>query len=83
MIIVSVGFLLMLGLAEEALCECSLLPAIPICLGLGMGTAYPIYTIGSASGVEEERHGVRRRHPEHGAAITSWLSVRSEPGFLK
>ena len=58
MVIVSAGFLVMLGLGSQAHYATVLLPATIVCLGLGMGTAYPMYTIGSVTGVDPEHHGV-------------------------
>jgi MFS family permease len=58
LIVVGLGFLFMLGVATEPRYTTVLLPATLVCLGLGMGAAYPIYTIGSLAGVEEERQGV-------------------------
>ena len=35
-----------------------LLPANVVCFGLGMGTAYPVFTIAAVAGVDDERQGI-------------------------
>ena len=47
-----------MGIATEPRYLTVLLPASLVCFGLGMGAAYPVYTIGSVTGVDEERQGV-------------------------
>jgi len=58
MVVVAAGLLFMLGIGTEPAYATTLLPATVICLGLGMGTAYPIYTIGAVTGVPDERQGL-------------------------
>jgi EmrB/QacA subfamily drug resistance transporter len=58
LIVVGLGFLFMLGVAAEPRYTTVLLPATLVSFGLGMGAAYPIYTIASVAGVAEERQGV-------------------------
>ena len=58
MLVVGAGFLFLLGIATEPRYLTALLPATLVCLGLGMGAAYPVFTIAALTGVDEERQGV-------------------------
>jgi EmrB/QacA subfamily drug resistance transporter len=56
--IVAVGFALLLRTDVRTTYEAVLLPASIVCLGLGMGVAYPVFTIGAVSGVSDRQQGV-------------------------
>ena len=58
MLVVGAGFLFLLGIATELRYLTVLLPATLVCFGLGMGAAYPVFTIAALTGVDEERQGV-------------------------
>ena len=58
MVVVSIGFLTMLRVGTTMPYAPVLLPASLLCLGLGMGVAYPAYTIGAVTAVDEARQGV-------------------------
>jgi EmrB/QacA subfamily drug resistance transporter len=58
MALVSAGFAGLLGIAADASYLTTLLPTSIVCLGLGMGIAYPVFTIGAVTGVEDEEQGV-------------------------
>jgi EmrB/QacA subfamily drug resistance transporter len=51
MLVVSVGFALLLWTD-------AVLAAAIVCLGLGMGVAYPVFTVGAVAGVDESEQGV-------------------------
>jgi EmrB/QacA subfamily drug resistance transporter len=55
---VAVGFALLLRTDVRTTYEAVLLPASIVCLGLGMGVAYPVFTIGAVSGVSDRQQGV-------------------------
>jgi MFS family permease len=58
MLLVSAGFAGLLAITVDASYATTLLPANVVCFGLGMGIAYPVFTIGAVSGVEDEEQGV-------------------------
>jgi MFS family permease len=58
MALVSAGFAGLLGIAADASYLTTLLPTSIVCLGLGMGISYPVFTIGAVTGVEDEEQGV-------------------------
>jgi EmrB/QacA subfamily drug resistance transporter len=58
MALVSAGFAVLLGIGVDASYVTTLLPASIVCLGLGMGIAYPVFTIAAVTGVEEAEQGV-------------------------
>jgi EmrB/QacA subfamily drug resistance transporter len=56
--VVAVGFALLLRTDVRTTYEAVLLPASIVCLGLGMGVSYPVFTIGAVSGVSDRQQGV-------------------------
>jgi EmrB/QacA subfamily drug resistance transporter len=56
--VVTIGFLLLLLLHEDTPYWQVLLPAVLIALALGTGVAYPVFTIGGVTGVENEQQGI-------------------------
>jgi MFS family permease len=58
LLLVAVGFALLLWLDPSAGYVTVLLPAVVICFGLGMGIAYPLFTIAAVSGVDAAEQGV-------------------------
>jgi EmrB/QacA subfamily drug resistance transporter len=58
MALVAVGFALLLRTDVHATYEAVMLPASIVCLGLGMGISYPVFTIGAVSGVPDRQQGV-------------------------
>jgi EmrB/QacA subfamily drug resistance transporter len=58
LLVVAAGFGLLLAIGEGTPYYAVLLPAVLVCLGLGMGVAYPAFTIGGVTGVDDERQGV-------------------------
>jgi EmrB/QacA subfamily drug resistance transporter len=58
MTLVAVGFALLLRTDVHATYEAVMLPASIVCLGLGMGISYPVFTIGAVSGVPDRQQGV-------------------------
>ena len=58
LLLVAVGFALLLRLGPGAGYATGLLPAVVVCFGLGMGIAYPVFTIAAVSGVDAAEQGV-------------------------
>lgn len=58
LLVVSAGFAVLLGMTPDAGYPAVMLPASVICLGLGMGVAYPVFTVAAVSGVEDEQQGL-------------------------
>ena len=58
LLLVAVGFALLLLLDPGTGYALSLLPAVVVCFGLGMGIAYPVFTIAAVSGVDPAEQGV-------------------------
>jgi EmrB/QacA subfamily drug resistance transporter len=58
LLLVAAGFALLLRLGPGAGYATELLPAVVICFGLGMGIAYPVFTIAAVSGVDAAEQGV-------------------------
>ena len=56
--VVAVVFALLLRTDVSATYEAVVLPASIICLGLGMGVSYPVFTIGAVSGVSDRQQGI-------------------------
>ncbi len=54
----AIGFGLLFLISESTPYWAVMLPAVLICFGLGMGVAYPAFTIGGVAGVHDERQGV-------------------------
>jgi len=55
---VAAGFVLLLRLGPDTGYATGLLPAVVVCFGLGMGIAYPVFTIAAVSGVDAAEQGV-------------------------
>ena len=58
MLVVAVGFALLLMIEPGISYAHAMLPAHVICLGLGMGIAYPVFTVAAVTGVDDERQGL-------------------------
>src|SRR3954447_11561722 len=58
LVLVAIGFALLLRLGPGAGYATGLLPAVIVCFGLGMGIAYPVFTIAAVSGVDAAEQGV-------------------------
>jgi EmrB/QacA subfamily drug resistance transporter len=58
LVVVALGFLILLSMGTREHYLTTLLPATLVCLGLGMGVAYPAFTVGSVAGVDEQAQGV-------------------------
>jgi MFS family permease len=58
LLLVAAGFALLLRLGPDAGYTTGLLPAVVVCFGLGMGVAYPVFTIAAVSGVDAAEQGV-------------------------
>jgi Na+/melibiose symporter-like transporter len=58
LLLVAVGFLMLLHMGVRSSYLSLLFPSSMVCLGLGMGTAYPIFTIGGVTGVKPELQGM-------------------------
>jgi EmrB/QacA subfamily drug resistance transporter len=58
LVVVAIGFGLLFFIGADRPYWAVTLPAVLICLGLGMGVAYPVFTIGGVTGVEDEQQGV-------------------------
>ena len=58
LLLVAAGFALLLRLGPDAAYATGLLPAVVVCFGLGMGVAYPVFTIAAVSGVDAAEQGV-------------------------
>jgi MFS family permease len=58
LVLVAIGFALLLRLGPGAGYATGLLPAVIVCFGLGMGVAYPVFTIAAVSGVDVAEQGV-------------------------
>lgn len=58
LLLVAAGFALLLRLGPDAGYPTALLPAVVVCFGLGMGVAYPVFTIAAVSGVAAAEQGV-------------------------
>ena len=58
LLLVAAGFALLLRLGPGAGYGSGLLPAVVVCFGLGMGVAYPVFTIAAVSGVDDAEQGV-------------------------
>jgi hypothetical protein len=57
-LLVATGFALLLRLGPGTGYATGLLPAVVVCFGLGMGIAYPVFTIAAVSGVDAAEQGV-------------------------
>ena len=58
LLLVAAGFALLLRLGPDSGYATGLLPAVVVCFGLGMGIAYPVFTIAAVSGVDAAQQGV-------------------------
>jgi EmrB/QacA subfamily drug resistance transporter len=58
LLLVAAGFALLLRLGPETGYGTGLLPAVVVCFGLGMGVAYPVFTIAAVSGVDDGAQGL-------------------------
>jgi MFS family permease len=58
LLLVAAGFALLLRLDPDTGYATGLLPAVVVCFGLGMGIAYPVFTIAAVSGVDAAEQGV-------------------------
>jgi len=58
LLVVAAGFALLLRLGPETGYGTGLLPAVVVCFGLGMGIAYPVFTIAAVSGVDDDEQGL-------------------------
>ena len=58
LLLVAAGFALLLRLGPDTGYATGLLPAVVVCFGLGMGIAYPVFTIAAVSGVDAPEQGV-------------------------
>jgi predicted MFS family arabinose efflux permease len=58
LVLVAIGFALLLRLGPGVGYATGLLPAVVVCFGLGMGVAYPVFTIAAVSGVDAAEQGV-------------------------
>ena len=58
LLLVAAGFALLLRLGPDTGYATGLLPAVVVCFGLGMGIAYPVFTIAAVSGVDAAEQGV-------------------------
>jgi EmrB/QacA subfamily drug resistance transporter len=58
MVVVAAGFACLLRTDVHASYEAVMLPASIVCLGLGMGISYPVFTIGAVSGVPDRQQGI-------------------------
>lgn len=58
LVVVAIGFGLLLFIGEDTPYWTIPLPAVLLCLGLGMGIAYPSFTIGGVTGVDDEQQGI-------------------------
>jgi EmrB/QacA subfamily drug resistance transporter len=58
LLLVAAGFAALLRLGPSAGYATGLLPAVVVCFGLGMGVAYPVFTIAAVSGVDDAEQGV-------------------------
>ena len=58
LLLVAAGFALLLRMEPGASYAAVVLPASIVCLGLGMGIAYPVFTVAAVAGVPDERQGV-------------------------
>jgi len=56
--LVAAGFAMLLRLGPGVGYTTGLLPAVVVCFGLGMGIAYPVFTIAAVSGVDDAEQGV-------------------------
>jgi EmrB/QacA subfamily drug resistance transporter len=57
LVLVACGFALLLRLGPDTGYAAGLLPAVVVCFGLGMGIAYPVFTIAAVSGVDDAEQG--------------------------
>jgi EmrB/QacA subfamily drug resistance transporter len=55
---VAAGFALLLRMDDGVTYAAMLLPASVVCLGLGMGLAYPVFTVAAVTGVPDDRQGL-------------------------
>jgi MFS family permease len=58
LLLVAAGFALLLRIDPGAGYATVLLPAVVVCFGLGMGIAYPVFTIAAVSGVDDSEQGL-------------------------
>jgi EmrB/QacA subfamily drug resistance transporter len=58
MVVVAAGFALLLRMSADVSYASMMLPAGIVCLGLGMGIAYPVFTVAAVSDVPDERQGL-------------------------
>lgn len=58
LLLVAAGFAALLRLGPSVGYAAGLLPAVVVCFGLGMGVAYPVFTIAAVSGVDDAEQGV-------------------------
>jgi MFS family permease len=58
LVLVACGFALLLRLGPDTGYAAGLLPAVVVCFGLGMGIAYPVFTIAAVSGVDDAEQGL-------------------------
>jgi MFS family permease len=58
LVVVASGFALLLRVSPDVSYATAMLPASLICLGLGMGVAYPVFTVAAVAGVPEGQQGL-------------------------
>lgn len=58
LLVVAAGFAILVGMNADSSYVTLMLPATVVCLGLGMGVAYPVFTIAAVTGVEDDRQGL-------------------------
>ena len=76
LLVVAAGFAMLLRMDPEVTYVAMMLPASIVCLGLGMGVAYPVFTLAAVTDVPDDRQRSGRGHPEHGPAGRGRLRPR-------
>jgi len=58
LLVVAAGFAMLLRMDPEVTYVAMMLPASIVCLGLGMGVAYPVFTVAAVTDVPDDRQGL-------------------------
>jgi EmrB/QacA subfamily drug resistance transporter len=58
LLVVAAGFAMLLRMDPDVTYVAMMLPASIVCLGLGMGVAYPVFTVAAVTDVPDDRQGL-------------------------
>ena len=58
LLVVAAGFAMLVRMDPEVTYVAMMLPASIVCLGLGMGVAYPVFTVAAVTDVPDDRQGL-------------------------